>query len=101
MKAKQISIALASVLVPVLVLADDNIKEANSKKEGASDAKTTEEQAAPRGETKSPQADPSKDPGKAGVAPAVPKMPGNKFEGIITAVDPATKMVTIDDKSRG
>lgn len=98
MKTIYLSLVSALAIAPVLALADDNIKEANSKKEGASDAKTTEEQAAPRSETKSPQADPTVTPGKAGVTPEVPKMPGQKFEGQVTAVDPAEKTVTITDE---
>lgn len=98
MKTIYLSLVSALAIAPALAMADDNVKEGNSKKEGASDAKTSEEQAAPRGETKSPQADPTVTPGKAGVAPEVPKMPGHNFTGQVTAVDPAMKTVTITDE---
>lgn len=101
MKSNYLSILLALSLAPVLALADDNIKEGNSKAEGGSTPATTQSQAETRGEAKSPAVDPTTPSGKQGVPQEVTKVPGTKFRGTITAADPASKTITINDAEKG
>lgn len=99
MTIKSLPLMLAIAAAPVLALADDS-----TRQPGSSTTTTTtvvEQTPTALGEAKDPAVDPSKQPGKQGVPPTVPQVHGDKFNGLITATDPALKTITVNDTDRG